>query len=48
MDKSLKKANLECFTFFKVEEYWKTLFEGEKKHGRFIFLKELDDNRVQL
>ena len=47
-DDSLKKVNLKCFSLVKVEEYWKTLFEGEQKHGRFIFLKELDDNRVQL
>ena len=48
MDKSLKKVNLKCFSLVKVEEYWETLFKGEKKHGRFIFLKELTDNRLQL
>ena len=43
-----KIFNLKCFTPVKVRDYFKTLFEGEKKHGRFIFLEELEDERIKL
>ena len=31
----------ECFNQVKVEHYFKTLFAGEKKHGRVIFIEEM-------
>lgn len=31
----------ECFNQVKVEHYFKTLFAGEKKYGRVIFIEEM-------
>ena len=39
---------MKCFSHVKVEKYWNIMFKGEKKYGRFIFLKELENNRLEL
>jgi len=50
-DKYKKKAgkltHLPCFSDVKVGDYFRTLFEGEKKFGRFIFLEELNDDKAK-
>jgi hypothetical protein len=34
-------STYECFNQVKVEHYFNTLFEGEKKYGRVIFIEEM-------
>lgn len=41
-------TNLPCFSHVKVGHYFKTLYEGEKKFGRFIFMEEQNDEKVKL
>lgn len=31
-----------------MSHYFNTLFQGEKKHGRFMFLDHLEDERIKL
>ena len=40
--------NLNCFTPVKVDHYFNKLFEGEQKHGRFMFLEHTEDALIKL
>lgn len=37
-----------CFKYVHVKHYFKTLFEGEKKFGRYIYINHQDNNKLKL
>ena len=42
------RIDLNCFSEVEVGHYFTKLFEGEKEHGRFIFLEELKNKKLKL
>jgi hypothetical protein len=41
-------STYKCFYQLNVEYYYKKLFEGEKKYGRVIFIKEMANGKFKL
>jgi hypothetical protein len=39
---------LKCFCPAKIENYYDLLYQGEKTHGRFIFLEESGTDTITL
>ena len=36
-------SNFKVYRDCGVDNYWKTLYEGEKRYGRFIFIEWVND-----
>ena len=41
-------STYKVFNEVKISHYHKTIFEGEKKHGRYIFIQEMSKGKLKL
>ena len=41
-------STYKVFNEVKISHYHKTIFEGEKKHGRYIFIQDISHGKLKL
>ena len=41
-------STFKVFNEVEISHYHKTIFEGEKKHGRYIFIQDIDHGKLKL